>query len=170
MQTNEYDQFVTLVRDLCTAFNRPFTDDVVRVFWESLRDQSLRTVRNRAELHRRVAKKFPMPFDLRPAVDVEVVDDHAKRGPTTQERLCEFAARKFHDRSGFRKDLITPLQYSMPWTYLYKNVQWYDKVRKRDRNEPAECVGVVIPAAADGSRPGYRIMAEDLQLENRVAA
>lgn len=163
MRTDDYEAFTELMQDLCAAYDKPFSDRLVRVFWEDLRAVDLKTARNLATLWRKMPNsKFPKPADLRPKISEE-----SRRAPTEktiQEQLCEFAARKFHDAKGLRLDLITHQQYGAPWTYLYKRHQWFDEKRKENRDEYAICVGVKIPAARDGSRPGYTIMVEDMQL------
>lgn len=58
--------FGALMQDLCLAFNRPYTTDLSRVFWESLKYVSLPEVRRACEAARTNLKKFPTPRDLIP--------------------------------------------------------------------------------------------------------
>jgi hypothetical protein len=58
--------FAAVIQDLCLAFNRPYTPEVTRVFWESLKFASIFDVRRMAVKHRNTAKKFPTPKDLAP--------------------------------------------------------------------------------------------------------
>lgn len=163
MRPEDYEIFAEIMLDLCSAYDKPHSDRLVRVFFEDLRGVDLKTVRNLALLWRKMPNnKFPKASDLRPKASFEH-QAHANE-PTIQEQLCKFAAKKFHDAKGLRLDLITHQQYSMPWTYLYKRHQWFDEKRKENRDEHCICTGVVIPPAKDGSRPGYRITIEDMQM------
>lgn len=58
--------FGVVLQDLCTAFNRPYTPDVTRVFWESLKHISLGEVKALAAKHRLHGKRFPTPKELSP--------------------------------------------------------------------------------------------------------
>lgn len=58
--------FGALMQDLCLAFNRPYTTDLSRVFWEALKYVSLPEVRRACESARSNLKKFPTPRDLIP--------------------------------------------------------------------------------------------------------
>jgi hypothetical protein len=58
--------FEAVMQDLCLAFNRPYTPDLSRVFWEVLRNVPIHEVRRTAAKHRAVGKKFPTPHELVP--------------------------------------------------------------------------------------------------------
>lgn len=58
--------FDAVMQDLCLAFNRPYSTDVTRVFWESLKHVSLPDVKRLAAKHRATSKKFPTPRELTP--------------------------------------------------------------------------------------------------------
>lgn len=58
--------FEFVMQDLCAAFNRPYTPEITRVFWESLKHVHIAEVRRAALKHRNTAKKFPVPKDLMP--------------------------------------------------------------------------------------------------------
>lgn len=64
MLSNEAEQFEAVMQDLCLAFNRPYTTDLSRVFWESLKHLRLDEVRRAAAAHRKNGKKFPTPKEL----------------------------------------------------------------------------------------------------------
>jgi hypothetical protein len=66
MRSEDADQFRAVMEDLCVAFNRPISDAVIRVFWESLKYASILDVRRMALKWRNTAKKFPTPKDLAP--------------------------------------------------------------------------------------------------------
>lgn len=57
-----------------------------------------------------------------------------------QEDLCEHVTAKYFEH-------MTAKQFRGPWTYLYR--------------AGGECVGVDVPA--DGDKPGFRVMAEELE-------
>lgn len=163
MRAEDFGVFSEIIEDLGAAFNKPVSERVMRVFFEDLKPYHLGTVRNRAMLWRKTGKKFPTPNDLRPQEQVQddlVRPKSGKVEPTIQERLCAFAAFHYAPHKG----RTTPWQFGQPWKYLYKRHQWTDK-HDKSRDEPAICVGVVIPAAPDGSRPSYRIMVEDMDAQ-----
>lgn len=92
MFQSEFSAFQQLMVDLCEAFNRPLKDDLVRVFWEALKDFPLQQVRSRVRLHIANAKKFPSPAELRPPLD-----DSARKpsGPGPVEVLDEYVRKKY---------------------------------------------------------------------------
>lgn len=69
MFQSEYDRFKMLMSDLCVAFDRPATEDRVRVFWEVLKPFSLSVIS--AAIKARIAQpgKFPTPYELKPTVN-----------------------------------------------------------------------------------------------------
>lgn len=66
MFREDAEAFRATLADLCIAFNRPITDDLVRVYWESLKHLHIADVRRSAESARKGLKKFPTPKDLTP--------------------------------------------------------------------------------------------------------
>ena len=66
MLSNDADAFNRLMADLCLAFDKPCTADLIRVFAEALKDVSFHDVKRMAETYRRTGKKFPSPAALRP--------------------------------------------------------------------------------------------------------
>ena len=66
MLQTEFDQFKTVLSDLCVSVNRPFNDDLLRVFWEDLRSVPLHRVKDRAKCLREVGKTRFVASDLRP--------------------------------------------------------------------------------------------------------
>lgn len=67
MYQSEFASFQGLMVDLCEAFNRPLKDDLVRVFWDALKEFPLPQIKARVKIHIATGKKFPSPSDLRPA-------------------------------------------------------------------------------------------------------
>ena len=66
MRSDEFDAFSVVIKDLCAAYDRPATEDRVRVFWEDLRYLHLLDVKRSAEAWRRSSRKMPTPIDLKP--------------------------------------------------------------------------------------------------------
>jgi hypothetical protein len=66
MYPADYDDFKKTIADLCTAVNRPFNDDLARVFWEDLKHSHLSQVRERAKYLRACGKTRFTSNDLRP--------------------------------------------------------------------------------------------------------
>ena len=155
MRSDDLVALRAVMDDLCLAYNRPVSDRLVTVFFDSLKNVPFGVVRARAELHRRISKKFPTPHDLRP--DERPVKDLPPGGPSIQEQLCEFCAKHLVKRVAAGR--MPHWQYSQPWTYLYRRVQWVDS-QKNQRDEHAECTSVVIPAYQ--GHPGYRVTVEDM--------
>jgi hypothetical protein len=68
MYNAEYDTFKQTLTDLCIAVNRPYNDDLVRVFWEDLRRCQLPQIQEHAKRLREEGKTKFISADLRPAV------------------------------------------------------------------------------------------------------
>jgi hypothetical protein len=68
MYNAEYDTFKQTLTDLCIAVNRPYNDDLMRVFWEDLRPCPLPQIQEHAKRLRAEGKKQFTSADLRPAV------------------------------------------------------------------------------------------------------
>jgi hypothetical protein len=66
MLREDYDAFSAVMKDLCTAFDKPVTDDRVRVFWETLKHVHLHDFKRLAETWKNTQRKFPTPRDLKP--------------------------------------------------------------------------------------------------------
>lgn len=107
MQRSDSEVFRRVMEDLCTAFNRPITDDLVRVFFESLKYVSFHDVRRMAETYRKNGKKFPAPKDLTPerasAPPTAPVDDGPKMSPWAAAANTILLKVAYQDvRRGFR--------------------------------------------------------------------
>lgn len=66
MYSTEFDSFKATLTDLCIAVNRPYNDDLVRVFWDDLRWCQLPLIQEHATRLRREGKKQFTTADLRP--------------------------------------------------------------------------------------------------------
>jgi hypothetical protein len=66
MRSDDAGAFETVMQDLCLAFNRPYTPELSRVFWDSLKHLHIADVRRSADSARKNLKKFPTPKDLTP--------------------------------------------------------------------------------------------------------
>jgi hypothetical protein len=95
---SEFAAFQGLIGDLCEAFNRPLKDDLVRVFWDALKEFPLQQLKSRVRIHIATSKKFPSPADLRPAPfqpasgptgphPVTVLEDHMRAMGLTDGQL-----------------------------------------------------------------------------------
>jgi hypothetical protein len=71
MYQTDYDDFKKTLGDLCVAVNRPFNDDMARVFWEDLRGVHLSAVKERAKFLRACGKTRFTSSDLRPEREQE---------------------------------------------------------------------------------------------------
>ncbi len=68
---------------------------------------------------------------------VDLPQVQTDKGPTIQEQLCAYASLQLRPR-------LDPLQYALPWTYLYR--EWIDEEKPKHLQRQAECIGVQIPA------------------------
>lgn len=66
MYQSDFDEFKKTLSDLCVAVNRPFNDELSRVFWEDLKHMHLSAVRERAKYLRAAGKTRFTSNDLRP--------------------------------------------------------------------------------------------------------
>lgn len=148
----DFDEFKRLLADLCVSVNRPFNDDLVRVFWDDLKAIPLGKVQFRAKLLRTTGKTKFTSNDLRPELE-ETVHRPAQEGPTVEDRLTIFVLRNYS---------LTPEQIRAPWAYIGKQFDAPDVTGKTRHNHGCEITGVVIPA--DGEHRGCRVMVEDMQL------
>lgn len=64
MYSGDRDEFAAILSDLCTLYGRKCSDDLVRVYFDSLDRLSLPVLQRRVEVYRRVRKTFPRPADL----------------------------------------------------------------------------------------------------------
>lgn len=156
MYQSEFDQFKTVLSDLCTAVNRPFTDDLLRVFWEDLRDVPLGQAKFQAKLLRTTGKTKFVSNDLR--APAQASTQTATVGPSVQDQLSEFVCKYYAHR-------LTPNQLRSPWTFLYRGLpgKGGDPKDFHSKSSPDFAVtGVVIPA--DGDAPSIRVMAAEMQM------
>jgi hypothetical protein len=111
MYPAEYDDFKKTIADLCTAVNRPFNDDLARVFWEDLRHSHLSAIRERAKYLRACGKTRFTSNDLRPEPEKEPPPAY-KPAPTIswQERTGNASLLRFLlSKGGVREDLVAQL-------------------------------------------------------------
>jgi hypothetical protein len=66
MYAVEFDDFKQTLSDLCVSVNRPFTDELTRVFWEDLRHVPLGDVRSQSHKLRTTGKTRFVAADLKP--------------------------------------------------------------------------------------------------------
>jgi hypothetical protein len=107
MRSDEFDAFSVVIKDLCAAYDRPATEERVRVFWEDLRYLHLLDVKRSAEAWRRSSRKMPTPIDLKP----ERVAAPPPKDPIESESWSSWAMAAnqillavayFDERRGFR--------------------------------------------------------------------
>jgi hypothetical protein len=153
---SDFDLFKTVLSDLCIAVNRPFTDDLLRVFWEDLKGVPLQQVKLQASLLRATGKMKFVSSDLRPQ---QQESKPINTGPSLQDQLAAFVVKHYAHR-------LTARQISRPWTYLYRGFPGTGGDPKDFRSKPSDdfaVTGVVIPS--DGDAPGLSVMAEEMRLE-----
>lgn len=66
MYATDFDEFKQSLGDLCVAVNRPFNDELARVFWDDLKTFPLSEVKQRAKYLRAGGKRQFTSHDLRP--------------------------------------------------------------------------------------------------------
>lgn len=161
MQDSDAKHFERAMTRLCAGFNVPTTEPRKEAYWRSFRKLSLLeftglidlalvessytempTVGALWELHRKNSAPAPEPIS-------------APSGPTLQEQLCAYASLKLHAR-------LTPLEFSMPWTYVHR--EW----REGDKR-CAECTGIMVDLA-DGSKLGFSVDAMRADVEGHAKA
>ena len=117
MYQSEFAAFQSLIADLCEAFNRPLKDDLVRVFWDALKEFPLQQIKARMRIHIATCKKFPNPSEIRPAQEqqaaptgphpVNVLEDHMRTLGLTDAQV--WGVRYIGNRSQ-----ITGVEIPMP--------------------------------------------------------
>lgn len=95
MYTAEFDTFKQTLIDLCTAVNRPFNDDLLRVFWEDLRPYSLLEIQQRAGRLRREGQQKFKSADLRPELKAAGTFEPARADLDHFARFANIAFFKF---------------------------------------------------------------------------
>lgn len=101
---NNYDhvRFENLLKDLCTAFDKPFTDDRVRVFWDVLKGAPYEYVATAIKNRIHEGGKFPQPFELKPRSVAEAANNYRPPKPEHTEPIhahaqkCLFAYLQKH--------------------------------------------------------------------------
>lgn len=155
MYQHEFDSFKSLISDVCTAFNRPFTDDLVRVFWEALKPYPLQRVRWRIKFHIGHSKKFPAPIDLRPEDESKPQRSFTEKNSHPNDDLVSFVLRNYP---------LTPHQIAMPWNHLGKFFDAPDLTGQMRKDHGVEFTGVVIPACPFTGASGFRVMRQDMAI------
>lgn len=143
MQVEDVEEFERQLRRLCAGFELPLTQLRKEAYETGLAKMSIGQFARCVEyaLGEHGPEKFPttnkiwtMCRKLRaPAAPAQLPAElpNGVAGPSIQEQLCDYAALRLLDH-------IKPIEYSRPWTYVYR--QWKDDEGKRC----AACIGVVI--------------------------
>ena len=92
--------FGKVMEDLCLAFNRPYSPELGRVFWEALKYAHIAEVQRKAKDYQRTGKKFPTPNDLMPERKSAPVQKTTDNGP--QISKWAIAANKLLLESAYR--------------------------------------------------------------------
>lgn len=75
-QASDFDSFRKTLGECATAFSKPEPDEeLVRVYWDALKDLAFSTVKAQAQSHLRYGKFFPKPAELRPKEQKAAVRD-----------------------------------------------------------------------------------------------
>lgn len=106
MLSQDAEAFETVIQDLCLAFNRPYTTQLSRVFWETLKHLRIDEVKRAADIARKSLKKFPTPKDLIPErrlapVRVAEPEEAMSRWAIAANKIL-FALAYLDKRRGFR--------------------------------------------------------------------
>lgn len=153
MYQNDFDDFRRLLADLCTSVNRPFTDDLLRVFWDDLKAVPFATVKVRAMVLRTTGKTKFASNDLRPTANDEKPMAPIG-GPTSTEQLTDYVLRNFS---------LTPNQLRLPWQFLGQEFDAPGLDGKAKYRNGVNITTVIVPP--DGDNQGYRVTLDDLQFE-----
>src|SRR5690606_1043645 len=140
--------------DLCVAVNRPFNDDLVRVFWEDLKRFPLGAIKQRARYLRASGKRQFTSSDLRPE---EAEDAPARDGSSEHpnQDLVDYVLRTYP---------LTPAQLRMPWTHIGRNSDGPGVDGKIRRDHAVDFIGVVVPDCPETGKRGYRVLRQEMHL------
>jgi len=149
MFQSEFESFRGLMSDLCAAFDRPVTDERVRIFWDVLKKLPIEVVRSRMKFAAATCKKMPTPNELLPQ-ETETKKSEAL-GPHPSLEIINWA---------MTNKPLTQKQRAAAWCHIVRYSDGTDVSGKTVRNHTVEFIGVIIPA--DGNVPGYRILKQDM--------
>jgi hypothetical protein len=148
----EFDEFKKTLSDLCTSVNRPFNDDLCRVFWEDLKGFPLKQIQFRAKLLRATGKMKFTAGDLKPEPEEKPIDS-GPSGPAAHEILAEYVIKNYP---------LTAAQIRTPWQYFGDQFNAPGLDGKMRTNHGVNITGVIVPP--DGDKQGYRVTLRDMQL------
>lgn len=113
MYQADADEFEKVLKDLCLSLNRPYSDDMKRVFWEDLRFVTLAQVKRQAlEIRRKGNRKF-ISADLKPPPEPEKA--RSTYEPFTGElahpiiRMSAIAQMRFLMRQEVKAHMVAPI-------------------------------------------------------------
>ncbi len=158
-----YDQprFQSTMASLAEVFAKQLSPQLVDLYWDALGKITIEQFQASAKAWIKTGKNFPKPGDLLGFAALAAPPSQVQSFATVQEQLCEYASGHVHDLAG-PGERMTLLQYSRPWTYVYR--EWVAEGKRQ-----AECVGLVIELD-DGKRLGWSVkaMLEDTEGYERM--
>src|ERR1043165_3410983 len=93
MTSDDYEQFVEILRNLATVYGKKLDDGQIKFYWNALKDRPLKDIERRAEAYGTKGKFFPKPRDIRPIeATAEVVEESAESKRRWEQAEREIAA------------------------------------------------------------------------------
>jgi hypothetical protein len=107
MRSEEFEEFTTVIADLCAAYDRTPTDARNRSFWDVLKHLHLHDVKRSALKWRNTQRKMPAPIDLKPERSTAPAEKPRDEGPSMSTWAAAanqilMACAYFDERRGFR--------------------------------------------------------------------
>lgn len=112
MYLNEQPEFARLLNDLCIAVDRPFDKDLLRVFWEDLKDIPFAKVQAQVVIVRRKGDKRFKSSDLRPPAETDVTPLCGYDNHVIVDKINTYALRHIWPRLSMLQRL-----YKHAWVY-----------------------------------------------------
>ena len=139
------EPFANLMKELCVSVNRPFTADLLKVFWDDLNAIPFQMIERQAKTIRASGKKAFTSHDLRPPPE----ERHTIGGPDNNALLAQLcnAMNRIYDRLTLNQRAVA---------------NYHEFIWTRDRIAPRP---VALVIKADGDAPGHRITLTDCALD-----
>lgn len=157
MQESDFDRFDRALKRLCAGFDTPPTDARRDAYWRSFRKLTILEFSGLVDMALTESSFTSMPtvgvlWDLHRKLHASDPAPSQQMGPTLQEQLMAWASSRAH--AMMKRGEITPLEFSRPWTFCYR--EWHDSAKPKHLQRCAECIGVVLETD-DGRRIGFSV-------------